>query len=83
MNHTAWIDAAVTKICKRDLTSHYEMCDIIAQHHAGAEAELFAACEQLLCVARLQPTPRLGEWNWPRLAKTLEAAIAKAKAGDA
>lgn len=39
--------------------------------------DLFAACQQLLFVARRQPTPRLGDWDWPHLSNVLQAAIAK------
>lgn len=45
----------------------------------AAAPDLLAESKVLLSILRLQPTPKLGEWNWPQIADRLEAVIAKAE----
>ena len=72
-------------------TTHVGRYDETGVWHPGADCynaadaqlvkaapELLAACRYALSIVRLQPDPKLGEWNWPQIAAQLEAAIRKA-----
>lgn len=58
-----------------DLASHPD-AQLIA-----AAPDLLSASEQTLAILEMMPKPQLGDWNWPQIADTLRAAIAKAKGG--
>lgn len=59
------------------------VCEVQGGHEGNARLiaaapEMLRELEHLLKVLRLQPKPKLGDWNWPAMADRIEALIAKA-----
>lgn len=46
---------------------------------AAVMLKLLAQCENIRDILKLQPAPKLGEWNWPQMVSNLVSVVNEAK----